>query len=125
MARRQVFPKFDGKPVTRTYSRLLWDCRRAGWTGTLTSGKRSYARQMYLWVQWKRGKPGFAPANPPWKSRHCKRGWRCAIDVTNGVLLEAVAQRRGWPVVRPYPREPWHLELYRRPKNTHLKGVRH
>lgn len=122
---RWPYPKFDGKPVTRTYYRLLSDCRKAGWTGTLTSGKRSVAKQLYLYRGWLARKPGFNPANPPNQSRHCKTGWRCAVDVTEGAELERVAKRQGWPVQRPYVNEPWHLELTRKPKNTHKRGVKH
>lgn len=126
MARkRALFPLFDGKPVTRTYSRMLWDCRRNGWSGTLTSGKRSWAKQLWLWRGWMARKPGFNPANHPKDSRHCKTGWRCAVDVSEGDELVRVALRRGWPVTRPYAHEPWHVEFFRKPKNTRLKGVLH
>jgi hypothetical protein len=117
-----VFPTFDGRPVTRTFSRLLWDCRHNGWSGSLISGKRSKAKQLALYLGWIKHLPGYNPAFPPWKSPHCKTGWRCAVDVTKPDELMTVAHRRGWPVRRPYPNEDWHVEFSRRPRNTWKGG---
>ena len=117
-----VFPKFDGKPVTRTFSRLLWDCRHHGWNGKLTSGKRSRARQLWLYRAWIARLPGFNPADPPDKSAHCKLGWRCAVDVTDADQFVTIAKHRGWPVTRPHSRERWHVEFSRRPRRTWKGG---
>jgi hypothetical protein len=120
-----MYPKFDGKAVTRTFSRLLWDCRHHGWSGKLNSGKRSRAMQLRLYLGWLHRLPGFNPANPPDKSAHCRNGWHSAVDITEPDELMRVAQKRGWPVRRPYPGEPWHIEFRRKPQNTHVKHGPH
>src|SRR4051812_33194918 len=120
-----LYPKFDGKPVTRTFSRLLWDCRRHGWHGTLTSGKRSRAQQLRLYLGFLRRLPGFNPADPPDKSTHCKNGWRSAVDVSNGDEFVRVARARHWPVHRPHQAEGWHVEFSRKPRNTQKKHGAH
>lgn len=120
-----LYPKFDGKPVTRTFSRLLWDCRHHGWKGELTSGKRSRARQLRLYLGFLRHLPGFNPADPPDKSTHCKNGWRSAVDVTVPEQFVRIARDRGWPAYRPHPKEPWHVEFTRKPRNTWKTTGRH
>jgi hypothetical protein len=121
-----LYPLFDRKPVTRTYSRLLWDCRHHGWHGTLTSGRRSKVKQLALYLGFIKHLPGYNPADPPWKSAHCKEGWRCAVDVSRADELVKVARARGWPVHRPYmPREEWHVEFSRKPRNTWKKHGPH
>lgn len=113
-----LYPTFDGKPVTRTYSRLLWDCRHHGWSGSLTSGKRSKAKQLLLYMGFLRHLPGYNPADPPWKSAHCKEGWRCAVDVTEADEFVRIARARHWPVHRPHRAESWHVEFTRKPQDT-------
>jgi hypothetical protein len=113
-----VYPKFDQKAVTKTFSRMLWDVRHRGWGGTLTSGKRSRARQLQLYLGFLHHLPGFNAADTPDRSAHCRNGWRCAVDVTRGDEFVRVARARGWPVHRPHPNEPWHVEFTRRPRNT-------
>lgn len=129
---KATFPLFTGHAVTRTYYRMLEDCVQHGWNGVVTSGKRSWATQMYLWTMWKARRPGFHLAAPPWASAHCKLGWRCAVDAKdspNGPLecsdLERIARSRGWPVHRPVPGEPWHLEFSRKPRNTNVSHGPH
>ena len=120
-----LYPKFDGKPVTRTFSRLLWDCRHHGWTGSLTSGKRTRFQQLRLYRGFLKHLPGFNPADPPDQSAHCKNGWHGAVDITNADQFMTIAKRRRWPVTRPHPAEDWHVEFSRRPKNTQKKSGGH
>jgi len=79
-----------------------------------TEGTRTYARQLYLWVN--RNKPGFNPAWHPDDSRAYHVAGRC-VDVGSGVgYMATIVSRAFYKLAGAYgfratiAGEPWHFE---------------
>jgi hypothetical protein len=90
-----------------------------------TEGTRTYARQMYLWVN--RNRPGFNPAWHPDNPRAYHLSGR-AVDVGSGVGYVATAVSKAfYKLAGSYgfratvPGEPWHFEWRLEWVATHIR----
>jgi hypothetical protein len=74
----------------------------------IASAYRSYAEQKALYDGWKKGLPGYAPANYPGTSMH-EKGLAVDIDCADYSLLNRFTKQCG--LYQPHKAEPWHQEL--------------
>lgn len=76
--------RVDGKPVCAWVARELQKARANGWSGTVTSGYRSAAKQAEVCAT------GVTPCAAPGESNHQGRAYpSCAVDVTDAEGLAA------------------------------------
>lgn len=79
---------FDGKPVAGWIAPILRYARQHGWTGSVTSGFRSYVDQQRIYNS------GVRPAAKPGTSNHEGDQFpRGAVDVSNASQLAAILRR--------------------------------
>lgn len=127
---------FDGVPTQRGLALLLGHARNRGWKGKLNSSDRrkgvaeryGHQSQAALYDGFRRGLPGFNPANPPGFSSHEMRSdgtalfgrrgrklpwYRLGLDVDGDQQLERKLKALDVDVRHPYdtPSEAHHLNV--------------
>jgi hypothetical protein len=141
------FVVIDGCPVPRRLARKVRALKRAVPSARLNSCYRGDAArrllhrlgkhsQRELYDGYRRGLPGYYPANPPGFSSHELRSdgnavyrkprgarlawWQCGMDFNDQDVprLKAAAANRGWDLRQPYPTgsEYHHLNFAKRPR---------
>jgi hypothetical protein len=98
--------------------------------------------QRQLWEGFRRGLPGFNPANPPGRSTHeCFNdgvayplpagvrlpAWMCGIDSSWSAGVTEAAAKRGWTVTLTYPgnpREGQHVNFRKQPRLKILPALK-
>ncbi|HEY0043884.1 MAG TPA: M15 family metallopeptidase [Allosphingosinicella sp.] len=104
---------FISKKTCGAFLALVAAARKDGVTVGLNSGFRSWPEQKHLYDGFKRGLPGFNPANPPGYSNH-QNGVAFDFSVggggTNPVYLWLQAHATRFGFLRTVSREAWHWE---------------
>jgi hypothetical protein len=138
---------FDGVPTQRGLALLLGHARRHGWKGRLSSSDRrkgvaeryGHQSQSALYDGFRKGLPGFNPANPPGFSSHELRSdgthlfgargrklpwFKMGLDVSDDAALQRELRELGVHVKHPYdtPSEAHHLNVLADPTDV-LAGL--
>lgn len=137
---------FDGVPTQRGLALLLTHARKRGWQGKLNSSDRragvaerfGHQSQAALYDGFRRGRPGFLPANPPGYSSHelrsdgsrlfGRRGRKLAwfelgLDVDQDTALVTRLRDMGVDARHPYdtPSEAHHVNVLHDPTSILAK----